>query len=337
MAGDKTAGFSKREYFSVFTGGEGPGSLSDPAAELLKRQKKNWPALLEGYAALERSLTREIDGGKWRVQIQCNPRRIVSSGAKLDPESIKRRPCFLCPENLPAEQEAILYRDNYHILCNPAPIFPGHLTIAAIRHTPQSLLENIESLLLLADDFGPGTTVFYNGPRAGASAPDHLHFQAAPCGFMPIEEEALAAPAQRTGARVMDGVEIFGTRGLARGVLVISGGSDSAVIRTFERILAVLAGRLTFVEGEPPLNIFCFRIEEGWLLLLFPRLKHRPDAFFREGRDKLVLSPGAADMGGVIIAPREGDFDALTAAMVADIYREVAFDDAMVGEVLAGL
>jgi len=337
MASDKIANAPERGYFSIFTGRKGPGSLADPAAGLLNKQKKNWPVLGEGYAALEKSLTRQIDGGKWRVHIQCNPRRMVSSGAKLDPESIERRPCFLCPENLPAAQEAILYRDNYHILCNPAPIFPGHLTIAAIRHTPQSLLENIESLLLLADDFGPGTTVFYNGPRAGASAPDHLHFQAAPCGLMPIEEEALAAPGQRIGARVRDGVEIFGTRGLARGVLVISGGSDSAVIRTFERIFAVLVGRLTFVEGEPPLNIFCSRIAEGWRLLLFPRLKHRPDAFFREGRDKLVLSPGAADMGGVIIAPREGDFSALTAAMVADIYREVAFDDAMVGEVLAGL
>ncbi|MBW6485188.1 MAG: DUF4922 domain-containing protein [Syntrophobacterales bacterium] len=336
MASDRAVHLSEKEYFSVFTGGKGPGALAESAAQLLKKQKKNWPALAAGYAALEKSLTREIDGGKWRVQIQCNPQRMVSSGAKLDPEAIKRRPCFLCPQNLPVEQEAILYRDDYNVLCNPAPIFPGHLTIAAIRHTPQSLSENMELLLMLADDLGPGMTVFYNGPRAGASAPDHLHFQAAPCGFMPIEEEALA-PENRSEAKIMDGVEIFRIKGLARGVLVIRGSSDSAVSGAVARISGILGSRITVSAGEPPLNIFCTRTEEGWQLLLFPRLKHRPDAFFREGEQQHVVSPGAADMGGVIITPRERDFDALTAAMVADIYREVAYDDAMVGEILAEL
>ncbi|MHB8090892.1 MAG: DUF4922 domain-containing protein [Syntrophales bacterium] len=333
MASDRAVHMSEKEYFSVFAGGKGPGALAESVAQLLKKQKKNWPALAKGYAALEKSLTREIDGGNWRVQIQCNPRRMVSSGAKLDPESIKKRPCFLCPQNLPAEQEAILYRNNYNVLCNPAPIFPGHLTIAAIRHAPQSLSENLELLLLLADDLGPGMTVFYNGPRAGASAPDHLHFQAAPCGFMPIEKEALA-PENRSEAKV-DGVEIFRTEGLARGVLVIRGSSDSAVSGAVTRILRILGSRMTVSAGEPPLNIFCTRTEEGWQLLLFPRLKHRPDAFFREGDDQLVVSPGAADMGGVIIAPRERDFHALTAETVASIYREVAFNDAMVGKILS--
>jgi len=336
MLNDQTANGADSKYFSGFDGGKGRGSLTCLSAELLEKQKKNWPALAEGYDTLEKSLTREIDGGSWRVQLQCNPRRVVSSGAKLDPESIKNRPCFLCPENLPDGQEAILYRNHYNLLCNPAPIFPGHLTIAAVRHTPQALLENIDLLLLLADDFGSGTVVFYNGPRAGASAPDHLHFQAAPCGFMPIEKDVFI---QGRGAdkKSIDGVEIFRTKGLARGVLVMRGSRDSAVIGVVERILRTLGNRRTASAGEPLLNIFCTRTEEGWRLLLFPRLKHRPAAFFCEGEERLFVSPGAADMGGVIITPRESDFYALTAEKVADIYREVAFDDAMVGELLSEL
>jgi hypothetical protein len=336
MKSDQTTNGAQREYFSVFDGGGREGTLAVMATGLLKKQKKNWPALREGHAALANSQTREIDGGSWKAQIQFNPRRIVSSAAKIDPESIKRRPCFLCPENIPVEQEAIKYRHNWNILCNPAPIFPSHLTIAALRHTPQSLMENLGMLLSLADDFGIGTTVFYNGPRAGASAPDHLHFQAAPSGLMPIEKDA-DIQGRGAGWKSIDGAEISRTKGLARGVLVIRGQRALAVAASVERILTTLAGRPTAWEGEPPLNILCSRAEKGWRLLLFPRLKHRPDAYFREGDGQLVISPGAIDMGGVIITPREGDFNALTAEKVAGIYREVAFDDTMTGALLSEL
>jgi len=120
---------------------------------------------------------REIRGDGWGVKIQFNPRRIVSSGAQLDPESLRRRPCFLCLENLPPEQQAVLYREDYLVLCNPLPVFPGHLTIAHRCHLPQSLSGKVPTLIRLAADFGSRMTVFYNGPRAGASAPDHFHFQ----------------------------------------------------------------------------------------------------------------------------------------------------------------
>ncbi len=199
----------ERRCFAVFDGARETVPLADLAAGLLERQKKNWPGLAEGYAALEAVRVREIRGDGWGVNVQFNPRRIVSSGANLDPESLRRRPCFLCPENLPPEQQAILYRDDYLILCNPAPIFPAHLTIAHVRHLPQSLPDNLEIFLRLAADFGPRTTVFYNGPRCGASAPDHLHFQAAPAGLLPVEEEILD-PRKRVGARRRDGVEISG-------------------------------------------------------------------------------------------------------------------------------
>jgi len=324
----------QRRCFAVFDGGAETPPLADLALGLLARQKDEWPALREGYAALDHVRTRLIRGDGWGVQVQFNPRRIVSSGAKLDPESLRRRPCFLCPGNLPPEQQAILYRDDYLVLCNPLPIFPGHLTIAHQRHLPQSLADHLGIFLRLAADFGPGITVFYNGPQCGASAPDHLHFQAAPAGLMPVESEILA-PRQRAGGGRQGGVAIARAEGLGRGLLVIEGKDGGSVAAAAAKAIGAL-GSLTPAAVEPLLNLLCTCTAEGWRLILFPRLKHRPDAYFREGADRLLISPGAVDMGGILITPREEDFLALTPDLVAEIYREVAFDDAATEDLLTG-
>ena len=325
----------KGKYFAVYDGRDYGLSLAGVSSELLAAQKETWPALADGYAALGASLIKEIDGGSWKAQIQCNPHRMFSTGAKVDPAAIQKRPCFLCPNNLPAEQKAILYRDSYHILCNPMPIFDGHLTIPHIRHIPQSLAENLKMMLLLADDFGSDMAIFYNGPRSGASAPDHLHFQAAPRGQMPIEED-LEKQIGKAKKKRIGKITVFRTTGLGRGVLVIRGSNGDAIVSTVQRVLAIL-GNMTAAQGEPLLNALCRRCEEGWELLIFPRLKHRPDVFYGEGERQFIVSPGLADMSGVIIAPREHDFHRLSAEMIASIYREVVFDDLMVEKVLSQL
>jgi hypothetical protein len=352
----------ERGCFAVFDGARKTVPLADLAVALLERQKKSWPGLSDGYAALGAVRIREIRGDGWGVKIQFNPRRISSSGAKLDPESTRRRPCFLCLENLPPEQQAIRYRDDYLILCNPAPIFPGHLTIAHRLHLSQSLPENMLTFLRLAVDFGPRMTLFYNGPRAGASAPDHLHFQAAPAGLMPVEEEILD-PRKRAGEGRQFGVAVSRAEGLGRGILVIEGKEEETVAALVGELIeaigrltgsatrtprpvsgdkgrnqkqtASLPGSFTSSAGEPLLNILCRHTGEGWRLILFPRRKHRPDAYFREGKAGLLISPGAVDMGGIIITPREEDFLALTPDLVSGIFREVAFDDAAMDALLA--
>jgi hypothetical protein len=331
---DGTVEGLERRSSPVYDGQSGM-SLADLAAALLEQQKKTWPGLTVGYEALGKARVREIRGDGWGVKIQFNPRRIVSSGAKVDPETIRRRPCFLCPDHLPPEQQAILYRDDYLVLCNPMPIFPGHLTIAHRRHLPQSLPENMITFLRLAADFGPRTTIFYNGPRAGASAPDHLHFQAAPAGLMPVEKEVLD-PRKRTGARRRGGVEICRTAGLARGILVIEGKEEGNVAARVGELIGML-GRLTTSDGEPLLNILCTRTGDGWRLILFPRLKLRPATYFLEGEERLLVSPGAVDMGGMIITPMEKDYLALDRERVLEIFREVAFDDAAVEALLAAI
>jgi hypothetical protein len=325
---EKTEEGPERGCFAVFDGAGETAPLADLAAALLARQKRNWPGLAAGYEALEKAGLREIRGDGWGVRIQFNSRRIVSSGANLDPESIRRRPCFLCPGHLPPEQQAILYRNDYLVLCNPMPVFPGHLTIAHRRHLPQALRGNMITFLRLAVDFGPRTILLYNGPSAGASAPDHLHFQAAPAGLLPVEQE-IPDLRKRTGARKRKGVEICRTAGLARGILVIEGKEEEAVAAAAGEAIAAL-GRLTSSNGEPLLNLLCTHTGEGWRLILFPRRKHRPNAYLREGEERLLISPGAVDMGGLIITPREEDFQALTPDLVAGIFREVAMDDAAV-------
>jgi ribosomal protein S18 acetylase RimI-like enzyme len=318
----------QRRLFAAYDGGEGPAPLADLTDRLLERQKETWPGLNEGYAALDAARVREIRGDAWMVKVQFNPRRIVSTGANLDPESIRKRPCFLCPDHLPQEQQAILYRDDYLVLCNPAPIFPRHLTIAHCRHLPQSLFENLPVFLRLASDFGPRMIVFYNGPWSGASAPDHLHFQAAPAGLLPVEAEVLE-PGNRAKVIRRDGAVIWGTKGLGRGILVIEGKGVAGVTAAFGKVIGALRC-LTDSDDEPMLNLFCIHAGEGWRLILFPRLTLRPAAYFREGEERLLVSPGAADMGGMLITPREKDFLALDRDLLLRIFREVAFDDAAV-------
>ena len=318
----------QRRLFAVYPGDEEPAPLADLTAHLLEQQKQSWSALAEGYAALESARVREIHGDGWMVRVQFNPRRIVSTGAKLDPESIRKRPCFLCLDHLPPEQQAILYRDDYLILCNPAPIFPGHLTIAHRLHLPQSLPENLPLFLRLAADFGPRMVVFYNGPQSGASAPDHLHFQAAPAGLLPVEAEVLE-PRNREIVRRWDGVSLRRTRGLGRGIVVLEGNDVEEVVLAFGELIGALR-RLNASADEPLLNLFGAHTGKGWCLILFPRLKLRPAAYFREGAERLLISPGAVDMGGVLITPREADFLALDRDVVRGIFGEVAFDDAAV-------
>jgi glycosyltransferase involved in cell wall biosynthesis len=315
----------RRRLFAVYGGEDEDRPLADLTAGLLERQKKSWTALAEGYAALEAAGVREIRGDNWMVKVQFNPRRIVSSGARLDPESIRKRPCFLCLSQLPPGQEAILYRDEFLIICNPAPIYPDHLTIVHRRHLPQALPERLGIFLRLAADFGPRMIVSYNGPRCGASAPDHLHFQAAPAGLLPVEAEVLE-PRNRAGVRLRKEVSLWRTQGLERGILVIEGKGAMGVSSAFGAVISAL-GRFNPSEEEPMLNLFCTHTGDGWRLILFPRLKHRPDAYYREGDEKLLVSPGAADMGGMLITPIKKDFLAMDQKLIRGIFHEVALGD----------
>jgi hypothetical protein len=316
--------FLIQKTYTTFDGRESLKSLPELCLELLSRQKKAWPNLREGYESLKDVRERDSPCKGFSVRLQYNPRRIKSSLADVSEKNVNERRCFLCLDHLPEGQKGILLRSDYLILCNPMPVFSSHFTVSHLDHRLQVIAEHIDTFLQLMADFGSGWTVLYNGPRCGASAPDHLHFQVAPSGQMPIEKEI------REGKRLTlmkqdDNVLLFRLRDLGREVIILEGDEPMAVGGTFKGFLNALK-KVLLIDEEPMMNIAGFYKESRWRLVIFPRRKHRPDAFFREGDARVVVSPGVIDMGGLLITPIEKDFDRLDAAAVEGIYGEVSLD-----------
>lgn len=306
-----------------------PGTLLHQVNLLWERQARDWPVLAEAVDALRRSRTRSFRVHGSRIEVQSNPTRIKSSSARIDAASLAARPCFLCVENLPETQRAIAYRDDWLILCNPAPIFEPHLTIATTTHQPQLVDPAIENMLTLARDLEGAYTVFYNGPSCGASAPDHLHLQATPAGVMPFETELaarLCAGPPLSDDRWLEWVRgepvrIGTTRARRWPAVVLTSESERELARTLVEVVDVL-GQIRPAEPEPMLNLFVNYIEERWLVWLFPRAAHRPKVY-GDGPDDFLISPGCVDLNGVLIAPRPEDLDRLDEAIIQSILGEV--------------
>ncbi len=311
--------------FARFDGRAGP-SLAGLCGDLLADQKRTWPSLAAGHEALAAVRLRDIPCPGFSVRVQFNPQRIVSSTARVDPESIRKRKCFLCSGNLPLPQKGILYRREYLILCNPAPIFPRHYTIASLNHVPQSIDDHLDVLLLLAEDFSGDATVLYNGPRSGASAPDHFHFQAAPSGAIPIEG-ILDEKGRKKRILRVDGTSLSRGMNLGRPALIVEG-SDARGVVDLTLVVIDEMRKVLQEPGEPMMNILCSHWESGWRVTLFPRGRHRPDMFDRSGDEQVLISPGAVDMGGLIITSRERDFRILDSKMVQAVFRDVSLDEA---------
>lgn len=299
----------------------GPG-LGGLCLRLLESQQRTWPDLAEAYESLTRVKTRDIACTGFSVRLMHNPGRMRSSTAPVAEADVQARPCFLCPRHLPAPQEAILYREEYLILCNPMPVFPGHLTVSHVEHRPQAVAGQFFVMLRLAADLGEDWTVLYNGPRCGASAPDHLHFQVMPKGRMPIEGE------MEEGERIeplaaFDDMPVCTLKDMGRLVLLLKGDDMAALSAALETLVATLRSRIG-IDEEPMMNLAAFHRNGRWRILLFPRSKHRPDVFFREGAGRIVVSPAIVEMGGVIVTPVEGDFERLDRDGIEAIYREVS-------------
>lgn len=301
---------------------------SEQTRALLQQQKTVWEQLAKGYQSLETVQVRVFQFDGFEIKVQFNPGRIVSSSAKVDEKSIKERKCFLCLENLPGEQKGVAYGNEYILLCNPFPIFPEHFTIPHIRHIPQLIDNAFGTLLDLSKDIGTYYTVFYNGPKCGASAPDHLHFQAGNKGFMLIEEE-FDELRSSCGEVIADGNDYIVTAiddSLRRFVSVESN-NKSRVETVFHNFYNSYAAQIGNGE-EPMMNVISYFIPEldVWRVLLIPRGKHRPSYYFLEGDEKILLSPASVDFGGVLITPVEKDFQRLTREHIIQMFAEVSLN-----------
>jgi len=315
----------KQKTYAAFDGRGNLQTLPGLCLELLSEQKKAWDDLREGYELFGQGRERKIQCTGFSVRLQYNPGRMRSSTAPVGDRDRNDRPCFLCLNHLPEAQKGILYRGEYLILCNPMPVFSSHFTVSHLDHRPQTITEHVDNYLQLIADLGPGWTVLYNGPKCGASAPDHLHFQAIPSGQMPIEKEMRDEKRLALMTKVDDGVALYRVRGLGREAMVLEGDHSITLENAFKRFLDALK-KVLLVDEEPMVNIAGYHEERRWRLVIFPRQKHRPDAFFREGDARMVVSPGVIDMAGFLITPVERDFDRLDAAAVEGIYKEVSLE-----------
>jgi hypothetical protein len=242
----------------------------------------------------------------------------------VDPKSISERKCFLCLENLPSEQKAILYQEEFLILCNPVPIFDKHLTVTHTKHIPQSIEEFIPAFLALARSMSPAFTVFYNGPQCGASAPDHLHFQACPAGAISLAQEMMI-PTRRELKKSVGEVTLYSLKDVGRQAVIIDGTSAAKVASVFTRMISVMQ-HLLHTNEEPMMNALCSYLDGTWRVLVILRRKHRPDVFFKDGEEQVMISPALVDIGGMVVAPIEKDFHRVDGKMIQSIYDEVLWD-----------
>jgi Domain of unknown function (DUF4922) len=306
-------------------------SLAARLDALISQQRETWPMLKAGYEALSEIETKRVPVAESSVVVQHNPKRIRSTAAAIDKQSVAGRKCFLCAENLPDEEKGIEYGDDLIILCNPFPVLGRHLSIVHRDHVEQRLQGNVETLLAMARDFGPDYFVLYNGPECGASAPDHLHFQACSRELLPIEDDARGddpvlvencASCEETARQTF---EVFTLSGCGRGVIVFRGGDDGEVAGWVYRVLDELSRASGM--AEPMVNLVCTHVAGLSSVYLFPRSRHRPSCFFAEGENRLLVSPGAIDMSGVIVVPRHEDFEKIDSEHLEAVFAEVSYDE----------
>ena len=310
----------------------GMGLSNEVVYGLFERQLAVWQQAKENYEALSHVAVKNFKLGDVPVKVQFNPARIVSSAAKVDVKSIKERKCFLCGANRPQIQEGIPYhgkRREYTVLVNPFPIFPRHLTIPDVEHVDQVIgcdgerFEDMLSLAELLDDF----LIFYNGPKCGASAPDHMHFQGGNKGFLPLEYDY--GILKKRLIHSCCGASVYTVENYLKSVVAIEADNKEAAVNVFKRIYNSLV--IKDGEKEPMLNILAWSVGKGeerkYVSIIFMRDKHRPSHYFAEGDANILLSPASVDMGGVFITPLEKDFAKISEKNLVEITDEVEIDD----------
>lgn len=301
-------------------------------SRFFNRQLEVWTDARHRFRDLKHVETRQLSD---QLKLQWNPARIVSTGAKIDKKTLGERPCFLCGKNRPKEQMSKQIDEKFHLLVNPFPILPVHFTIPARKHQPQLIYKNygeMHRFISLHSDL----MVFYNGPKCGASAPDHLHFQAGTNGILPLQTNWQRLSRNLTDIiSLNDEEKISVVRDFIVPAFVIISKSAESDEALFRRLYKAMPQRGD--ETEPMMNIISWRKGEEFISVVIPREKHRPEAYFAEGDAQFVVSPGALDMSGLIITPREEDFRKLTEEKALSLLQECGVSEEKMNAIIAKL
>ena len=301
-------------------------------SRFFNRQLEVWTDARHRFRDLKHVETRQFSD---QLKLQWNPARIVSTGAKIDKKTLGERPCFLCDKNRPKEQMSKQIDEKFHLLVNPFPILPVHFTIPARKHQPQLIYKNygeMHRFISLHSDL----MVFYNGPKCGASAPDHLHFQAGTNGILPLQTNWQRLSRNLTDIiSLNDEEKISVVRDFIVPAFVIISKSAESDEALFRRLYKAMPQRGD--ETEPMMNIISWRKGEEFISVVIPREKHRPEAYFAEGDAQFLVSPGALDMSGLIITPREEDFRKLTEEKALSLLQECGVSEEKMNAIIAKL
>jgi len=294
---------------------------------LLLQQKSTWHTLKVNYDELKETQIKIFEFNGFIIKAQFNKKRIASASAKVDRASISKRACFLCKNNLPSLQKGINFDDKYLILANPFPIFDEHFTIASVTHQPQRIFKRFTDLLLLTKELGESYTLFYNGPASGASAPDHLHFQAGNLGFLPLDSEK----DNLIGKNILpliekDNLNIFYSKNYFRNFILLESDNSNILNKLFQKIFEIF-NLLMPHPDEPMLNIITYYQHNRWQVIIFPREKHRPDFYFFDEPEKILFSPASVDLGGMCVLPRENDFQKITKDLLIKAFKQVSIEE----------
>ena len=286
-------------------------------SRFFNRQLERWEDARHRYRDLKHVESQTLSD---LLKLQWNPARIVSTGAKIDKKTLDERPCFLCEKNRPKVQMSKQIDERFYLLVNPFPILPVHFTIPARKHQPQAIFKNygeMHRFLSLHSEL----MVFYNGPKCGASAPDHLHFQAGTSGILPLQNNWQRLSRNLTDIICLNDEEkIAAIRDYTVPAFVIISKSEECDEMLFKRLYSAMPQRGD--ETEPMMNIVAWRKGDEYISIVIPREKHRPEAYFADGDAQIMVSPGALDMSGLIITPREEDFRKLTEEKAEAILKE---------------
>ncbi len=294
--------------------------LNEAARSLWQRQMRDWPMAATFYQSLKMVQVKELQIDQLHFTVQFNPARRASTSAKVDAKSIEARPCFLCKKHLPPEQECV-DAGEFTLLVNPFPIFPMHFTIPLKQHAKQQILPWYRHFLQFAytlDEF----VLFYNGPACGASAPDHLHFQAVTDGLMPLlkdfqtlgKENAVCL--EKTASATLYKLKDF-----LRTAYVIESVEIESSFSIFETLYHSWQ---TVADVEPLMNIIARYSDNTWTVFVLPRKVFRPRQYFADDETRVMISPAAVEMAGILITPVEEDFHKITPELIRDIYGQIS-------------
>jgi ATP adenylyltransferase/5',5'''-P-1,P-4-tetraphosphate phosphorylase II len=302
-------------------------NLNTQIKSLFNSQIGDWELARANFAGLKTVQTKSFSFGDFDVKVQFNPARIVSSGAKVDAKTIAERKCFLCAENRPAEQTSVDFGD-YEILVNPFPIFPEHFTIPRKEHVNQQILPYFADMLELAKALND-YLIFYNGPKCGASAPDHMHFQAGTKDFLPLVNDYKRLKQTHTNLLITtEKMQLLQMKNYLRTVYCIESMEIESAKDAFEKLYEFLTplslGRGVGGEVEPLMNIVCHFENNKWTVFVLPRKAFRPWQYTAEGDKQLLVSPATVEMSGIFITPIEAHFQRITKEDVVSILEQVS-------------